>query len=704
MATLHGDRVREGFLKKFPPIDKARRRRDLKKRYIILWESCHVSYYTDEDVGNCRGVINLTECASVEPFFTHSLVNQNETAFALRCKDRTFAFVLNNVDEMQKWAAEIERMRKIAHGEPDLLRRHSMHIEKLYASVKRKKDRVNGTADRPLPAIPPSVSPFKAAATMSVASRPPPLSLPHRPTSSPGGMPRMFSPTKAASLPRSMASLGSGSFDDADFFQTKQPVTRTIRKWHSFAEPGPRMPLVDASPYAGMSKTPTESRPYTDILENTGDESSYTDMSGRNASGQSHPYTNIGDTVEGSYTDMREERPYTDMSGGVAGGGPYTDMSGQIKGKEEDPYMDMSGQYRRGEEDPYTDMSGVLSMRSMRSELLIQPLTSGQKAIGIKGGLVNAGSAELFVSPGAIKETEAFSLSVYLDSNFTPSVLPASNKLILSPVIFVEPHGRQLNGNVYLRLPHCARSLNGWSLQVMRCDSDQNEFPSQWSVYATYPPQNGQPESRSVDSEGLIKLNHFCWLCIQGEAEVNADPELNVRVAIYGRRVVSDGSYWLVHVLFFLDCGDENSKLRVRKTDNDPDLELWDSITVPLPIGAEIVLNISDPNDLWRSTRPGASHRRIPGAKFWESSFDQEVPHKFDFKWNGRQNIANVDEFTCRCEVQVKLDGSEDDDEPDFSAILQVREPLVSTQEEEGLTPPASPPQVPDEVHTIVDV
>ena len=384
----------------------------------------------------------------------------------------------------------------------------------------------------------------------------------------------------------------------------------------------------------------------------------------------------------------------------------YADMSGVLSTKiceEEGPYADMGSRRKLSsraasvnDEDLYTDMSGgVLSQRSRRgSRLLLPSVASGRELFDGVGGSVNAGSVSLFVPPNTVAKETTFAIDIYFDSSVMPPIHSAAddiddvNEVILSPVVFVEPHDQQLNGTVFLRLPHAAPSLAGWSLHVLRCNASANDFPSKWEVFATYPASNSSGRGSFSDPQnGLIGLNHCCWLCIKGLADPRLDPELALRVVLYGKPLVANGSNWVVNVLAFRDSGDADGKLRVQAKVGS-DSYILASSRVPLPHGARVAFVLHDPSGTWACGRSASTTRRVvDGSTFWTGLFEEEVSYKFDFVALNRGD--DVNEFTCQCEVEVKKVGDDDDDgEADFSTSLQVREPLGETG---PLTPPVSP-------------
>jgi hypothetical protein len=105
-----GDRIKEGYLKKLPPLSRNPSRKDFKKRWFVLWESCHLAYYTKKD-GEVLKEINLNTCTSVVGNYRQSsAVRDSDYALFLKTPSRDWLFVADNQDEMQAWVDAIDKL------------------------------------------------------------------------------------------------------------------------------------------------------------------------------------------------------------------------------------------------------------------------------------------------------------------------------------------------------------------------------------------------------------------------------------------------------------------------------------------------------------------------------------------------------------------------------------------------------------------
>ena len=76
----------------------------------MLWESCHLAYYTKKG-GEVLKEINLNTCTSVKGNYRESnAVRDAEYALFLKTPSRDWLFVADNQDEMQAWVDAIQAL------------------------------------------------------------------------------------------------------------------------------------------------------------------------------------------------------------------------------------------------------------------------------------------------------------------------------------------------------------------------------------------------------------------------------------------------------------------------------------------------------------------------------------------------------------------------------------------------------------------
>jgi hypothetical protein len=162
-----GDRIKEGYLKKLPPLSRNPSRKDFKKRWFVLWESCHLAYYTKKD-GEVLKEINLNTCTSVVGNYRQSsAVRDSDYALFLKTPSRDWLFVADNQDEMQAWVDAIDKLVRVARGEPPPVQPRPLetlpqdpmpNLDRPPASLPspgiKNYDETNSISHRPLPAPP----------------------------------------------------------------------------------------------------------------------------------------------------------------------------------------------------------------------------------------------------------------------------------------------------------------------------------------------------------------------------------------------------------------------------------------------------------------------------------------------------------------------------------------------------------------------
>ncbi|XP_065829266.1 uncharacterized protein [Oscarella lobularis] len=127
MASTKGDAVLSGWVMKMPPLTKATKRGCLKRRWLVLWESCHLAYYENERMRKLIKEINLNDCEEIRANFRRKpnepVIRVDEFAFSVPIRgdgSREFVFIPENQDAMQRWCDKLESMRRDAQSLPPL--------------------------------------------------------------------------------------------------------------------------------------------------------------------------------------------------------------------------------------------------------------------------------------------------------------------------------------------------------------------------------------------------------------------------------------------------------------------------------------------------------------------------------------------------------------------------------------------------------
>ena len=96
----------------------------LKRRWLVLWESCHLAYYENERMRKLIKEINLNDCEEIRANFRRKpnepVIRVDEFAFSVPIRgdgSREFVFIPENQDAMQRWCDKLESMRRGKSGE-----------------------------------------------------------------------------------------------------------------------------------------------------------------------------------------------------------------------------------------------------------------------------------------------------------------------------------------------------------------------------------------------------------------------------------------------------------------------------------------------------------------------------------------------------------------------------------------------------------
>jgi hypothetical protein len=80
-----------------------------KKRWVVLWESCHLAYYGKKD-GHSIKEIDLQSSTDVQPNFRiPGVIRDAEFAFIVKTPPRDWVFLAENENEMNSWVYAIRR-------------------------------------------------------------------------------------------------------------------------------------------------------------------------------------------------------------------------------------------------------------------------------------------------------------------------------------------------------------------------------------------------------------------------------------------------------------------------------------------------------------------------------------------------------------------------------------------------------------------
>eukprot|EP00118_Oscarella_pearsei_P017958 m.181102 g.181102 ORF g.181102 m.181102 type:complete len:548 (+) comp39264_c1_seq9:80-1723(+) len=282
-----------------------------------------------------------------------------------------------------------------------------------------------------------------------------------------------------------------------------------------------------------------------------------------------------------------------------------------------------------------------------RSVLLLKP-ANHSRAVVIPscGGMVTVGSAAVFVppSPSSVRSPCDVSMSVYLTSSVTPPM--SHGELLLSPVICINTSSSQLIGPAFVYLPNFAQSIDDWNVRVMTSDSGFNEIPNSWGMHSKV----RQNEVPIVVHPGTGNS----WIAVCGLPGGN-DSRIYSRVAVFGRRLVSNGSSWAVAVKVFPDCGEISR--RIRKEMADEDMHLLDQLKkVPVERNACVELTAFDPDGNWstRQSSFSASANSLWGDDSCNDDLQIEASAKFMAKFDSEgKAVAELPYFSLLCEMRV---------------------------------------------------
>eukprot|EP00118_Oscarella_pearsei_P017954 m.181112 g.181112 ORF g.181112 m.181112 type:complete len:547 (+) comp39264_c1_seq12:80-1720(+) len=279
------------------------------------------------------------------------------------------------------------------------------------------------------------------------------------------------------------------------------------------------------------------------------------------------------------------------------------------------------------------------------STLLLKPAYHSRTVVNSScGGMVTVGNATVFVPPSSVDSPCEVSMAVYLTSSVAP---PMSNgELLLSPVICINTSGTPLIGPAFVYLPNFAQSIDDWDIQVMKSNADCHEIPSSWMVH-----------SKVLEDEAPIVIHPGtgnCWIAVCGLPSGN-DSRIYSRVAVFGRRLVSNGSSWAVAVKVFPDCGEISR--RIRKEMADEDMHLLDQLKkVPVERNACVELTAFDPDGNWstRQSSFSASANSLWGDDSCNDDLQIEASAKFMAKFDSEgKAVAELPYFSLLCEMRV---------------------------------------------------
>ena len=305
----------------------------------------------------------------------------------------------------------------------------------------------------------------------------------------------------------------------------------------------------------------------------------------------------------------------------------------------------------RGDRDSGLSVESTSSRR--HTSLLLDPVARRSDLIKpISGGSIAAGNANttLWLTPNAVKEPRLCSLSVYVDSGLMPVV--DENERVLSPVVYIDTDDRPLEGPGFLYLPHCGSVGDGWTLKAMTCGIDERHIPLDWNCHGQQSASQGQAMISVLDSG---------WYCLVGQEamaknqrtlrrrQVVGEAKLNVRVVVFGRRVIPTGTRWSVVVVALADSDDLFAKVKRQYVAMQL---LGDARGIPVGKSSAVAVNVVDPNGVWESTGSIKLRGSTPSKPLWDAleSFDSKQVFKFTLQM--REDVE-AESFSVGCEIRI---------------------------------------------------
>ena len=135
--------------------------------------------------------------------------------------------------------------------------------------------------------------------------------------------------------------------------------------------------------------------------------------------------------------------------------------------------------------------------------------------------------------PGALREPEDITLSIVSEPECLPKL--HTDEALLSPVVFLEPHGLQLQKPVELVMPHCAIARYGdniqtaWKLTILKTETLLGEVVNWQEANSA-----GDTVLEITDKYIRLSLQHFTGEAVKGQPE-GTEAQKAVQLLFYTR-------------------------------------------------------------------------------------------------------------------------------------------------------------------------
>ena len=198
--------------------------------------------------------------------------------------------------------------------------------------------------------------------------------------------------------------------------------------------------------------------------------------------------------------------------------------------------------------------------------------TFATKPLDHNGGEVTLYGVYVMFPPGALRDPVDITLSILSDPECLPKM--DNNTALLSPVVFLEPHGLQLQKPVELGIPHCAIAKYGddiqraWTFTILKTETLLGEAVN-WQE------ANGAGDTVLEITERYIRLNlqHFTGETAVGQPK-GTEAQKAVQLLFYSKAQHKLGHKYMVA----FDCVDDTLR------------QVWQTIGILLQYGSSMIM------------------------------------------------------------------------------------------------------------------
>ena len=319
--------------------------------------------------------------------------------------------------------------------------------------------------------------------------------------------------------------------------------------------------------------------------------------------------------------------------------------------------------------EPFNSFDSGLGTDSTES-LLVKPECSNESDIDcLRGGMISAGSACVFVPPNSVRHRCIAHVRLYLSSLLMPQL--KYDERILAPIVSFHVTGKDrlnLTGPSFLYAPNFAHWHDGpgceWKIRVMTSESKPNEIPEDWKVHSYI---------RRGEASSAIAINPDThWIALCGEAESGS--LIRARLLVFGQRSVRAGTAWDVVVKVCLNCDEIARRIKMEMKREGKEV-LKELPNVPVERNACVEISAFDPEQKWVARAGSFCTNPFWGNNDMEN-LENETYAKFKFQISPDVDLSSLTKFSMVCEMRVGMINSKPD-QKELRAIVEVHTPRL---------------------------